>query len=275
MSQRLQGKVAVITGSTSGIGRATAELFGQEGARVVVNGRRKELGEEVVAGIRAAGGEACFYQADMARSEEVTALVHFAVQTYGRLDVLMNNAISSPPGRHGTVVEMDEHVWDGAMDVGLKAIFLACKEAIPIMISNGGGSILNTSSVHGLLVSSHAPSYDTLKAAVINLTKQIALDFGHQGVRCNALCPGLIIVECWHERYREHPELTRLAETIYPVGRPGYPIDVAKAALFLASDDASFITGHALVVDGGLTIQLQDSLTYLVEATLRERGWKW
>ena len=275
MSRRLQGKVAVVTGSTSGIGRATAVLFAQEGARVVVNGRRKELGEQVVEAIRAKGGDARFYQADLAHSEEVVALIRFAIETYGRLDILMNNAISSPPGRHGTVVDMDEAVWDGAMDVGLKAVFLACKEAIPTMISNGGGVILNTASVHGLLASRRAPSYDTLKAAVINLTRQIAVDFGHQGIRCNALCPGLIIVEKWDERYRDHPEQLRQAETIYPVGRPGYPIDVAKAALFLASDDASFITGHALVVDGGLTIQLQDSLTYLVEETLRERGWKW
>jgi NAD(P)-dependent dehydrogenase (short-subunit alcohol dehydrogenase family) len=275
MSQRLQGKVAVVTGSTSGIGRATAVLFAQEGAQIVVNGRRKELGEQVVEEIRTGGGEATFFQADLFQSEQVRALVRFAAETYGRIDILFNNAISSAPGRGGSVVEMDEAVWDGAMNVGLKAIFLACKEAIPIMLSNGGGVILNTASVHGLLASHRAPAYDTLKAGVINLTRQIAVDFGHQGIRCNALCPGLIIVERWHERFRDHPEQMRQAETIYPVGRPGYPIDVAKAALFLASDDASFITGHALVVDGGLTIQLQDSLTYLVENTLRERGWRW
>jgi len=272
---RLQDKVAVITGSTSGIGQATARLFAQEGAKVVVNGRRRDRGERIVAEIQAAGGTASYYYADVAQADQVHALVQYAVDTYGRLDILMNNAFSSP-GRGGSVVETPEHVWDGVMDVSLKAIYVACKEAIPVMIAHGGGVILNTSSVHGILATRRGTACDTIKAGMINMTRQIAVDFGHQGIRCNAICPGLILVADDLEAYeREHPERVRQAEVIYPVGRPGYPLDVAYAALFLASDEASFITGHALVVDGGLIIQLQDALASLVETTLRERGGKW
>ena len=273
MAGRLQGKVAVITGSTSGIGRATAQLFAQEGARVVVNGRRKELGEEVVSGIRAAGGEAAFFHADVSQSDQVCALIAFAKDTYGRLNVLMNNAYSS--ARSGDVVALEEAHWDASMAVSLKAVYLGSKHAIPIMIDSGGGSIINTSSVHGLLAARHSAGYETAKAGMINLTRQIAVDFGHQGIRCNAICPGLIIVERAEARLREHPEHLRRDEVLYPVGRPGRPLDIAQAALFLASDESSFITGHALVVDGGLTIQLQDSLSHMMEQTLRERGGEW
>lgn len=274
-SGRLQDKVAVITGSTSGIGQATAKLFAEEGAKVVVNGRRRERGERIVAEIVAAGGQATFHGADVAQAEQVRALVAHAVQTYGRLDILMNNAFSSP-GRGGSIVDTPEHVWDGVMNVSLKAIYVACKEAIPVMIARGGGVILNTSSVHGLLATRHGAAYDTIKAGMINLTRQVAVDYGHQGIRCNAICPGLILVADDLEAFaREHPGVMGQAEAIYPVGRPGYPADIAHAALFLASEEASFITGHALVVDGGLTIQLQDALAHHVEATLRERNWAW
>jgi len=276
MGIRLQDKVAVVTGSTSGIGRATAELFASEGAKVVVTGRRAELGEQVAAGIRAAGGEARYYQADIALSDQVRSLIDWAVQTYGRLDILVNNAFSWSGGvRNGSVVEIDESDWDYVLDVSLKAVFLACKHAIPVMISNGGGAIVNTSSVHGILAARRSAPYEAAKAGLINLTRQIAVDFGHQGVRCNAICPGAIVVERSEEFVRQHPEHLERAAAIYPIGRLGYAIDCARAALFLASDDASFITGDALMVDGGLTAQLQDSLVSSVEGTLRERGGKW
>ncbi len=267
MAGRLDGKVAVITGSTSGIGRATAELFAQEGARVVVNGRRRELGEEVVAGIRDAGGEATYCYADVGVSAELRALIGHAVETYGRLDVLMNNAYNAT---RGTAVEIEEHEWDADMAVLLKAAYLGCKYAIPEMEKVGGGSIINISSVHGVLAGRHYVTYETAKAGLINLTRQVAVDFGHQGIRVNAICPGWIIVNHTEEWVKEHPERIRHAEVIYPVGRPGWPIDIARAALFLASDESSFITGHALMVDGGLTIQLQDSLSHVVEHWVRE-----
>ncbi|HHX43137.1 MAG TPA: glucose 1-dehydrogenase [Chloroflexi bacterium] len=267
MSGRLEGKVAVITGSTSGIGRATAELFAREGACVVVNGRRRDLGEQVVAGIRADGGEATYFYADVGVSTELRALIDHAVATYGRLDVLMNNAYHAT---HGTAVEIEEHEWDADMAVLLKAAYLGCKYAIPEMIKGGGGSIINISSVHGVLAGRNYVTYETAKAGLINMTRQVAVDFGHQGIRVNAICPGWIIVNASREWVAEHPEAIRRAEVIYPVGRPGWPIDVARAALFLASDESSFITGHALMVDGGLTIQLQDSLSHVVERWARE-----
>ncbi len=271
MSGRLENKVAVITGSTSGIGRATAELFAREGARVVVNGRREELGQEVVESIRAEGGEASFYQADVSLPAELQGLIDHAMETYGRLDVLMNNAYSGPSC---AILDLSEEEWDESMDTGLKAVFLGCKYAIPHMIASGGGSIINTSSVHGVLAARDYSPYDALKAAMINLTRQIAVDYGHQGVRANCVCPGAIVVERSQQAIREHPERLRRAEVIYPVGRIGYPIDVANAALFLASDESSFITGHALMVDGGLTIQLQESLSEVVAEHIMEHdGW--
>jgi 3-oxoacyl-[acyl-carrier protein] reductase len=263
MTGRIAGRVAIITGSTSGIGRASAELFAREGARVVVNGRRAELGAQVVAGIRAAGGEAVFYHADITERGSIEQLVAFAVATYGRLDILMNNAWS---GSTESITEIEEEEWDAGMAIALKTVYLGCRHAIPAMIASGGGSIINTSSVHGLLASRRYSPYDAAKAAIINLTRQVAVEYGPQGIRCNAVCPGWIVVESHLAHGDIAPEDMRFTELIYPVGRPGKPIDVARAALFLASDEASFISGQALAVDGGLTAQLQDDLAARVRS---------
>jgi len=276
MSGRLLGKVAVITGSTSGIGRASSVLFAKEGAKVVVNGRRKALGEEVVEEIRGSGGTATFFRADVAEQGQVKALVQFAVDTYGKLDIMMNNAHagdSSYKGerRGGGVAEMEEGAWDAYASTPLKTIFLGCKYAIPEMIKVGGGSIINMSSVHGLLVNTKCPTYETSKAAMIQLTRQVATDYGREGIRANAICPGLIVIERFKERF-ENEENMRREELLYPVGRPGYPVDVAYAALYLASDESTFVTGLCMPVDGGLTIQLQETVLYSVESAMRERG---
>lgn len=270
MSGRLEGKVALITGSTSGIGRATAVLFAAQGARVVVNGRRRELGQQVVQEIRSAGGIAEYLYADVSRSEEVQGLVDATVRAYGRLDILMNNAWS---GRNASVTELEEADWDLGMDAGLKAAYLGCKFAIPHMIQSGGGSIINTSSIHGLMAARRASPYDVVKAALINLTHQVAADYGRQGIRCNTILPGWIITEKVEERLKTNPQRMYQTQRIYPLGRPGYPKEIAYAALFLASDEASFVTGHAMVVDGGLSIQLQDSLADVIEESLRQEGW--
>jgi len=276
MPGRLDGKVAVITGSTSGIGRASAVLFAQEGAKVVVNGRRKDLGEEVVAEIREAGGTATFFHSDVAAKGQVQALVEYAVKTYDRLDVMMNNANagdSSYKGarRGGGVAEMEEGAWDAYASTPLKTIFLGCKYAIPEMIKVGGGSIINMSSVHGMLVNTGSPTYETCKAAMIHLTKQVATDYGRQGIRANVICPGLIVIEKFYERFQNENNMHR-EELLYPVGRPGYPIDVAYAALYLASDESTFVTGLCMPVDGGLTIQLQETVLYAVEKRLLENN---
>ena len=223
----------------------------------MVNGRRESLGQEVAEGIRKAGGEAVFYRADVSVASELTALVDHTVSTFGGLDVLMNNAYS---GALGPVTEVTEQDWDLGMNIVLKTAFLGCKFAIPHMLTRGGGSIINTSSVHGVLAARRYLPYDAGKAGMINLTRQVAVDYGHQGIRVNAVCPGYIEVEKSVARKQKYPAIDDWNRALYPVGRHGVPLDVARAALFLASDESSFITGHALMVDGGLTIQLQDSL---------------
>jgi NAD(P)-dependent dehydrogenase (short-subunit alcohol dehydrogenase family) len=266
---RLKDRVAIVTGSTAGIGRATAELFAAEGARVVVCGRRKELGEEVVDGIEARGGTAAFLQVDVSSGAELERLVGFAVETFGGPDVLMNNAYS---GRSTTVTEMGEDDWDQAFAVTVKAAALASRCAIPHMIAAGGGSIIHVASVHGVLASRANAPYNALKAALINLARQMAMDYGRHNIRVNALCPGRIVTEAKVEFLEAHPEQKVLQKLVYPLGRPGTMKECASAALFLASDDSSFVTGHALMVDGGLTAQLADAVGTYVEAALRKRG---
>jgi len=268
MSKRLQDRVAVITGSTSGIGKATAELFAREGARVVVSGRRAELGEQVAAAIRTAGGSAAFLRTDVTRRDDLQALIRFAVEQFGGLDILMNNAYS---GRNGSVLELAEEDWDANMVVMLKAIFLGCKYAIPEMAKRGGGAIINVSSVHGVLASPHNIAYNTAKAGMINLTRQLAIDFGPQGIRANVICPGWILNEGNARWFAAHPESQREAQITYPLGRPGHLNEVAHAALFLACNESSFITGQTLMVDGGLTIQVQDSMAQVFEERLSSR----
>jgi NAD(P)-dependent dehydrogenase (short-subunit alcohol dehydrogenase family) len=262
MDKRLDGKVALITGSTSGIGRASAELFAEQGASVVVNGRRRQLGQEVVDGIVARGGTASYVYADMSRSQDVQALVQFALDTYGRLDILMNNAYS---GRSASVLDMQETDWDAMYTIMLKAPILASKAALPHMIEQGSGAIVNTSSVHGVLAGRENAAYNTFKAALINLTRQMAVDYGRHGIRVNALCPGRIVTEGKVEFLEARPDEVRRQKYTYPLGRPGTMRECACAALFLASDESSFVTGHALMVDGGLTAQLQDAAAAYVE----------
>ncbi len=266
MGNQLAGKTAIVTGSTSGIGRATAVLFAQEGANVVVIGRRTELGEQAVKEIKERGGSAIFVHTDVRVTDDLKAMVQAAVDTYGRLDILVNNAISFSMGAGGSVLDMTEEGWEVMVRSSLTAIILGSKFAVPEMIKAGGGAIINMSSIHGLMAGFGMASYNTVKAGMLNLTRAMAMDFGHQGVRVNAICPGCILTET-ELRLRQDPRFAPFAlykelttSTIYPLGRAGLPEEVAKACLFLVSDASSFITGVTLPVDGGLTIQVHEAL---------------
>jgi NAD(P)-dependent dehydrogenase (short-subunit alcohol dehydrogenase family) len=246
------GKVAIVTGAAHGIGRATAKLLAGDGAHVVVADINDAGGAQVVADIEAAGGRAIYLNTDVGKHAAIRECVEQTVAQLGRLDFVVNNAYWST---RGTVEEMTEEGWDRSMDIMLKAIFLFGKYSFPIMRSQGGGAMVNIASVHGLAADRKYGVYDAAKAAVINLTRAMALDYGQDGIRVNSVCPGWIITD----DYAHDESVLRRAASIYAVGRTGVPDDIAKVIRFLLSDDAGFVTGHALVADGGLTAQLQDS----------------
>jgi NAD(P)-dependent dehydrogenase (short-subunit alcohol dehydrogenase family) len=246
------GKVAIVTGAAHGIGRATAKLLAGDGAQVVVADINDSGGAQVVSDIEKAGGKAIYLHTDVGQHEAIRHCVEQTVSQLGRLDYIVNNAYWST---RGNVEEMTEEGWDRSMDIMLKAIFLFGKYGFPVMRSQGGGAMVNIASVHGLAADRRSGVYDAAKAAVINLSRAMALDYGQDGIRVNSVCPGWIITN-------DGPideAVLRRAASIYAVGRTGVPEDIAKVIRFLLSDDAGFVTGHALVADGGLTAQLQDS----------------
>lgn len=249
---RLEGKVAIVTGSSSGLGRAIAVLFAKEGARVVVNADRNVAGgEETVGMIKKAGGEAIFVKASVAVSEDCKRLVQTAVDTYGRLDILVNNAGVEI---RGGVLTLTEEEWDKMLAVDLKGIFLCSREAIPEMIKVGGGSVVNITSVLSFDVIPERAAYCAAKAGAIHLTKSIALDCAQYNVRCNALGPGAFHTPLLEQSMIDSGDYegTKAVLTNKSVfGRMGKPEELAQAALFLASDESSFITGSVLQCDGG------------------------
>ena len=251
---RIEGKVALITGAASGIGEATAELFAAEGAQVVLSDVQDELGHAVLERIRGAGGTAEYVHCDVSAAEDVGGMVRTAVDTYGRLDILYNNAGLA---RGGGITEIAEDDWDVVIDVDLKSVYLGCKYAIPAMAKTGGGAIVSTASIAGLRGSPRLHAYSAAKAGVINLTRSIAGEVGHLQIRVNCICPGIIVTPIWRQiGMVTEPEQQAMWQAMSErvlLRRVGMPEDVAKAALFLVSDDASYITGQALVVDGGLT----------------------
>lgn len=254
----LQDQVAIVTGGARGIGGASARRLADEGAKVLVADVNGEWAEENVERIRQAGGVAEVSVTDLSKREDIEAMVKRAVDLWGRLDILMNNGWGRKEP-DGTAETLSESSWDWAMDIMVKAIFLAVKFAVPEMEKTGGGSIVNTASVHGILAAPNVLAYDTAKTAVIGMTRQMAVDFGPKGIRVNAVCPGHIVTEKIAENWKKNPSSFAFIESQYPVGRAGKPEDIANAVRFLCSDEASFITGHALVVDGGLTLQLQEN----------------
>lgn len=257
---RFAGRSAIVTGGAYGIGGATARRLAQDGASVLVADIDLPAAQANAARIRDDGNTAEAFAADVGRHDDIAAMVSRAVELWGRLDILVNNAYSPTDGVDGDAITVSEQAWDSGMATLVKAHFLATKHAVPHMQANGG-SIVNISSVHGLLMAPRKLIYEAGKSAVIGITKQMAIDFGPLGIRVNAVCPGHIVTEKQQERWDANPSGLRYFEDQYPVRRTGTPDDIANAVAFLCSDDASFITGHALVVDGGLTIQLQEDFS--------------
>jgi NAD(P)-dependent dehydrogenase (short-subunit alcohol dehydrogenase family) len=249
--QSLQSKVAIVTGAASGIGRATALLFGREGAAVIGIDLDETGGRQLAAEISASGGRAIFVKADVSQSKDCKRAVEKAVADFGRIDVLFNNAGII---RRSSVVDLSEEDWDRVMDVNVKSMFLMSKLVVPIMAAAGGGSIINTASGWGLTGGAKAAVYCASKGAVVLLTKAMAVDHGPQNIRVNCICPGDTDTGMLRNEAQQLGEdATRfLAEAARrPLGRIGTPEEIAKAVLYLASDASSFVTGTALVIDGG------------------------
>ena len=251
---RLEGKVAVITGGNRGIGAAMVRLFSSEGARVVFVGRRAELGRKVETELRDQGRDVTFIAADATDEASVKDVVSRALELYGRLDVVVNNAGIAPAA---PVETMDVAVWDELMACNVRTMFLMSKHAIPALRETKG-CIINLGSTFGVVGAAGSAGYAVTKAAAINFTKSLALELAPDGIRVNALCPGGTDTEFLHEWFESTGDAAGTEAWLvghHPFGRLGTPVEQAQAALFLASGDASFVTGHALLVDGGYTAQ--------------------
>jgi NAD(P)-dependent dehydrogenase (short-subunit alcohol dehydrogenase family) len=245
------GKVALVTGGASGIGRATALLFAREGASVVITDLNRKAGQQVAAEINQSGGRAIFEPADVTLASDCQRVVQRTVAEFGGIHILFNNAGFI---RRASVVELSEQDWDRVMAVNVKAIYLMCREVVPIMAENGGGSIINTSSGWGLAGGPRAAAYCASKGAVVLLTKAMAIDQGPQKIRVNCICPGDTETAMLRQEAQQMgaSAVDFLADSAKrPLGRVGTPDEIAQAALYLASVASSFVTGTALVVDGG------------------------
>jgi NAD(P)-dependent dehydrogenase (short-subunit alcohol dehydrogenase family) len=251
---KLRNKVGLMTASGSGIGRAISILFAREGAKIMVNDINVEGGLKTVEMIEKEGGQALFFEADVSDHLKVREMVDFTVANFGRLDILLNNAAYADFSGFHPIAEVPVEFWDRSIAVGLRSYFLGCKFAIPAMLNNGGGVIINISSVGGLEGTQLYSAYNCVKAAIINLTRNVALDYSRQNIRSVCICPGTIATELLVNRYPdpEHP-FRKLRENMCPLGRVGLPEEVANLALFLASDDAPFVNGVAIPIDGGMS----------------------
>ena len=251
MAGRIQGKVAVITGAASGMGRATAIRFAKEGASIVLTDLNSQGGETAVAECAAAGGRAVFQRTDVTSEPDIKAAVARAVKEFGRLDIMYNNA--GIAGAVGPIEKVESEAWDRTIATLLRAVYLGIKYSIPEMRKVGGGSIISTASVAGLRGVGYLAAYSAAKAAVVNLTQAVAIEVGHDKIRVNCICPGGVNTPLIH---RGRPGAEENAENrmakMQPIPRAGKPDDIANMALFLASDESNWISGTAMVVDGGV-----------------------
>jgi NAD(P)-dependent dehydrogenase (short-subunit alcohol dehydrogenase family) len=246
-------KVALVTGAASGIGRASALAFARNGARVIVADISVSGGEETARLIQAAGGEAAFIQADVSKAPQVEALIQKIIQKYNRIDFAHNNA--GVEGAVSPTAECTEDNWDKTININLKGVWLCMKYEILQMLKQGGGAIVNTSSVAGLVGLRGSPAYAASKHGILGLTKTAALEYAKAGLRINAVCPGLVDTPMIDRQTRRDSQIVTKLTAAEPVGRMAAPEEVAQSVLWLCSEAASFVTGHALAVDGGLLAQ--------------------
>jgi NAD(P)-dependent dehydrogenase (short-subunit alcohol dehydrogenase family) len=247
---RLAGKVAIITGAGAGIGRSAAILFAREGAKVVVVDWNARDGEETVSMVKEFGGECVFVKADVARAEDVKGMVKMTINTYGKLDILFNNA--GIVGAWVETADYPEETWEQVIAVNLKGVFLGMKYAIPEMLKRGGGSIVNTASQAGERGQPNIAAYSASKGGVLALSRATAIEYAAKNIRINSINPGIITTPMVMNVMEKNAKARKQFLSVVPQGRFGKPEEVAQAALFLASDASSHITGHALVVDGGM-----------------------
>ncbi len=245
-------RVALLTASGSGIGRAISKRFAREGAKVVVNDINVEGGQKTVDLIKEEGGEGLFFEADVSDATKMEEMVHFTLANFGRLDILLNNAAYLDFQGARPLTEVSIEIWDRAIAVGLRSYFLGYKFAIPAMLKNGGGVIINISSVGGMEGAHWYSHYNCVKAAIINLTKNVALDYSRQNIRTVCICPGTIETEAIAKFFTSEHPFKKMRQNMIPIGRIGRPEEVANLALFLASDEAAFINGAAIPIDGGI-----------------------
>ena len=248
--RRFEGKVALVTGGGSGIGRATSLAFANEGAKVVIDDINVEGGEKTLRLIKSTGGEAIVVKADVSKGAEVEAMVEKAIDTYGRLDCAFNNAGIGEPLKR--VAKTTEDNWDRVMATNLKGVYLCMKYEIPHMLKQKKGAIVNTSSIAGLKGLSGQAAYVASKHGVVGLTKSAALEYATSGIRINAVCPGVINTPLITHQLKDRPQMEKVYVDMEPMGRLGQPEEIAAAVLWLCSDEASFVTGYPFAVDGGV-----------------------
>src|SRR5256885_8783316 len=251
MSKDLENKVALITGGTTGIGRDTAVLFAKAGAKVVFTGRREAEGNETLALVRAAGGDGLFLKSDVSKASDVQSIVQKTVEKFGRLDIAFNNA--GVEGQLMPLIDQTEENWDYVHNINLKGLWLCLKYEVQQMLKQGGGgAIVNMSSVAGLIGAAGMGVYIASKHGVLGLTKTAALEYAPQGIRVNAVCPAVIETPMADRAFGGDPAVNKAMLALHPLGRFGKPIEIAEAVLWMCSEKSSFMTGHEIVLDGGM-----------------------